>query len=171
MTTGRPGFNDGAMAMRSGGDRPRVLIVQDDFALRLVLQDLCSEWGWSADGAGINHEAITVAAQQQPQLVLLTVNPSQRHWLSLVRDILTACPTTPVLAMMSELPEDVIAIELAGAVPIVGDPRSLTEIAALLNHFRPAGPGAARHAQRLADACRDDRAVRHGVAQPMGLEA
>lgn len=171
MTISWMGVNLGAIMVASN-DRPRVLIVHDDTALRRVLQDLCSEGGWNADAADPSPEAVTVAVQRRPQLVLYGVNHNQANWLSLIRNIVTVCPTTPLVAMMSELSEEIIiAVELAGGIAVGVDPRSLAQIDFLLNHYRPAGPGAARHAERFANSRGDDRVVEHKRNLPPNLTA
>lgn len=53
---------------------PRVLIVDDDAVVRMLLEDICVEPGWKATVAATSDEAVLAAGLQHIDLVLLDLN-------------------------------------------------------------------------------------------------
>jgi len=126
--------------------RPRVLIVDDDEIVRMLLQDICAEYGWDVVVAATRDDAILAAGLQHIDLVLLDWQLRDRDsdpldTLSALRAI---CPTTPIVVVTGQSPEALApSVALAGGQSVVGKPCSVVEFAALLKRYRPAVAGVA----------------------------
>ena len=130
--------------------RPRVLIVDDDTVIRMLLQDICQENGWTVVGAATAADAILAAGLHELNLVLLDFHLGDADALSLLGQLRIVSPTTPIVVLTGEQPEGLSgAIKQAGGDGVVGKPCSVAQVAALLDRYRPA-PAGSRSDYRIA---------------------
>lgn len=126
-------------AATSSEERPRVLIVDDDAVIRMLLQDICQEYGWNVTVAATGGDALLAAGLRPPHLVLVDFHLGGGDSLQLLRDLHTVCPTAPLVVITGRLPQDVgAAVAAAGATRVVAKPCSVAEVAGLLTRYRPA---------------------------------
>jgi CheY-like chemotaxis protein len=124
--------------------RPRVLIVDDDAVVRMLLEDICVEHGWNAIVAATSDDAVLAAGLQHTDLVLLDLNlgDCDRDPLDTLRVIRMMCPMTPIVVVTGQSPEALAEpIARAGGQGVVGKPCSVAEVAALLRRYHPAFVG------------------------------
>jgi two-component system, OmpR family, response regulator len=123
--------------------RPRVLIVDDDTVVRMLLQEICEEYGWNVVDAASPVEAIRAAELHQLDLVLLDFHlGDDGDGLDLLGRLHALCPTTPIVVVTGESPEELgVAIRQAGGDGVVGKPCSVAQVAALLGRYRPTTTG------------------------------
>jgi CheY-like chemotaxis protein len=86
---------------------PRVLIVDDDAVVRMLLEDICVEPGWKATVAATSDEAVLAAGLQHIDLVLLDLNlgGSDDDRLDTPRAIRMMCRATPIVVVTGQSPE------------------------------------------------------------------
>jgi CheY-like chemotaxis protein len=123
--------------------RPRVLIVDDDAVVRMLLEDICVEHGWNVIVAATSDDAVLAAGLQHTDLVLLDLNLGDggRDPLDTLRAIRMTCPATPIVVVTGQSPEPLAEpVVRAGGQGIVGKPCSVAEVVALLRRYHPAGP-------------------------------
>jgi CheY-like chemotaxis protein len=118
--------------------RPRILIVDDDLVVRMLLEEICTEYGWNAFGVGTSADAILSAGLQHIDLLLIDYHMKEDNALRLIRDLRAIRPTTPVVVVTGESPETVrAAVTAAGAHGVIGKPCSVAQVAQLLGRYRP----------------------------------
>ena len=118
---------------------PCVLVVDDDNIVRMLLEDVCREHGWNAVSAATPDDAILAAGLQVVHLILLDFNLERTDALTLIPQLRTVCPRTPIVVLTGQMPEEVRAgVERAGAASLLGKPCSVSQIRALLDRYRPA---------------------------------
>ena len=127
---------------RRSQSRPRVLIVDDDDVVRMLLQEICEEYGWDVVSAPSRADAILAAKLHELDLVLLDFHLDDGDALSLLGEVHAVCPTTPIVVVTGEPPEELgVAIRQAGGDGVVGKPCSVAQVAALLERYRPTTTG------------------------------
>jgi DNA-binding response OmpR family regulator len=118
--------------------RPHVLIIDDDAVVRMILEDICTEFGWSVAVAGNSGDALLTAGFRRPDLVLLDFNLGKSTALGLVGNLHTVAPMTPIVVLTGQTPEEVRgAVIEAGGTSVIGKPCSVAEVVSVLGHYRP----------------------------------
>jgi CheY-like chemotaxis protein len=118
--------------------RPRILIIDDDPVVRMLLEEICTEYGWNAFGVGTSADAILAAGLQHIDLILVDYHMKEDNALRLIPDLRAIRPTTPVVVVTGESPENVKApVTAAGADGVIGKPCSVAQVAELLGRYRP----------------------------------
>ena len=124
-------------------DRPRVLIVDDDEVVRMLLHEICEEYGWNSVNAATDADAILAAGLQHFDLILLDFHIGHGDGLARVRQLRDVCPATPIVVVTGESPERLAkAIAQAGGQGVVGKPCSVADVGVLLGRYRPTRPSA-----------------------------
>ena len=125
----------------SDNERPRVLIVDDNPVVQMLLQDICAEYGWNVAAATTVDDAILAAGLQHVDLILLDWQLRDRDGdpLDNVYALRAICPATPIVVVTEQSPEALaLAVAHAGGQGVVGKPCSVAEVTALLKRYRPA---------------------------------
>jgi len=76
---------------------PKVLVVDDDDKIRILLLDTLSALGYNTIGAKDGEEALTLLEEQKPDLVISDIKMPRLNGLSLLRNIKNKDPKIPVL--------------------------------------------------------------------------
>jgi DNA-binding response OmpR family regulator len=117
--------------------RPRVLIVDDDEIVRMLLHDICEEYGWNVVTVATRADAVLAAGFHHVQLMLVDFNLGRDDALGLLRDLHTLRPNTPIVVVSGEDPSRIAPrVTPLGADAVVGKPCSVAEVAALLGRYR-----------------------------------
>ena len=118
--------------------RPRILIVDDDPVVRMLLEEICTEYGWNAVGVGTSTDAILAAGLQHIDLIFVDYHMQEDNVLRLLPELCAIRPTTPVVVVTGESPAAVkAAVTAAGAHGVIGKPCSMAQVAELLRCYRP----------------------------------
>lgn len=118
-------------------DLPRVLIVDDDLMVRMLLQEICAERGWSVAVAATKSDALLAAGLRRPDPALVDFNLADDNALGLLGDLQIVCPGIPIVVVTGQAPQDVRdAVIRAGGRRVVGKPCSVAEVAVLLRESR-----------------------------------
>jgi len=121
-----------------GDRRPRVLIVDDDEMVRMLLHDICEQYGWKVVMAATRADAFLAAGFHHLHLVLVDFNLGPDDALRLLRELHTLRPNTPIVVVTGEEPSRIASRVIPlGADAVVGKPCSVAEVAALLGRYRP----------------------------------
>jgi two-component system KDP operon response regulator KdpE len=142
MTTVLQRANKRTMA----ADRPRVLIVDDEAVVRMLLQDICAEQGWDVVVAATADDALLAAGLQDMNLVLLDLHLGAPHGdpLDTLRALRVISPATPIVVVTGQPPKPLAKpVAEAGGQGVVGKPCSVTEVEALLRRYDFAAGGEA----------------------------
>lgn len=116
--------------------RPPVLIVDDDPAIRALLADALADAGYAICTAANGHEALALARQAPPQLVLLDLNmPLLDGWACCPR-LQAIAPDAAVIVMSAEQSAAEEATRL-GAAASVAKPFDLGALLALVEVLQP----------------------------------
>jgi CheY-like chemotaxis protein len=119
-------------------ERPLVLIVDDNPVVRMLLEGICSEYGWNTAGVANSADAILTAGLQHVDLMVVDYNLKEGNALRLLAKLRAIRPSTPLVVVTRQSPEDVEAVATAaGAHGVIGKPRSVEEIAKLLEDYIP----------------------------------
>jgi CheY-like chemotaxis protein len=118
--------------------RPHVLIVDDDDVVRMLLQEICEEYGWDVVAAPTRADAIVAVERHEFDLVLLDFHLDDGDALGLLAQLHVASPQTPIVVVTGQSPDElIVAIRQAGGDGVVGKPCSVAQVAALLGRYRP----------------------------------
>lgn len=118
--------------------RPHVLIVDDDDVVRILLQEICEEYGWDVVAAPTRADAIVAVERHELDLVLLDFHLDDGDALGLLVQLHAACPRTPIVVVTGQSPDElIVSIRQAGGDGVVGKPCSVAQVAALLGRYRP----------------------------------
>ena len=124
--------------------RPRVLIVDDEEVLRMLLADICIEHGWDVVVAATADDALLAAGMQDMSLVLLDLHLRATNGdpLDTLRALRVITPATPIVLVTGEDREALgRPVAEAGGQEVVAKPCSVTEMAAVLRRYTPAPIG------------------------------
>ena len=117
-------------------DRPRVLIVDDDAVVLMLLEDICHEHGWNVATAATRDDAVLAAGLQPADLVLLDFNLDGTNALTLIPELRTVCPRTPIVVVTGQMPEDLRGlVEEVGGAGVIGKPCSVREVQQILDRY------------------------------------
>jgi DNA-binding NtrC family response regulator len=107
----------------------KVLIVDDEPTIRLVLKEALSVWGYKTVEAGTGKEALTVLDAARPAAVLLDINLPDSSGLDLLREIHHRRPQTAVIMVTAETVfENAVSALRGGATDFIGKPINLDEL-------------------------------------------
>ena len=122
----------------------RILIVDDDIAIRTSLAEAIAEWGVEVRVAGDVTQALASIAERVPDLVLSDVRMPGAGGMELLRLIRERAPATDVVLMTAyDDMNTVVAAMREGAIDFI---------------MKPIALGALRH---LVERVFDDRKARH----------
>jgi len=118
-------------------ERQRLLIVDDDNALRSMLDRDVREWGWDIATAAGGEEALAMLAQHRPDVVLTDVRMPGINGRDLLSEIRAREPGVPVILMTAFASIDA-AVEAvrAGAHGYLSKPFPLQQLRAALEEAR-----------------------------------
>lgn len=104
-----------------GDIHPRALVVEDNEAVRSVLQDVLAEWGFEVVGvAASGQEGVDLAAELDPSVVVMDFRMPAMDGLEATRRVLEVAPATRVVVISaSEGPALAEAAAAAGAFAYV----------------------------------------------------
>jgi len=86
---------------KGAGNMKRILIIDDDAAIRLLYEEELSEEGYDIISSGGEKGFLQLIAAKRPDLILLDVKLRSRSGLSLLRDIRNAFHGIPVIVTMA----------------------------------------------------------------------
>ncbi len=121
----------------------RILIADDDAAIRRLLRRLLEshdEWSVCGDACDGN-EAVSKAAELNPDIVVLDLAMPQCNGLQAAREIARATPETPMLLLTvqqvsSELTKEAVHAGFRGAVSKNTGSEVVRAVESLINHQR-----------------------------------
>lgn len=114
------------MSAKSG---KAILVVDDDRAIRWMLNQALEEWGFEAFEAGTVAEGLKVFGEQQPAVVLLDIDLPDGSGLDVLRTIKSQHPETIVIMITGNvLIESTISALRGGAYDFIGKPIKLEEL-------------------------------------------
>ena len=76
-----------------------ILSVDDEAAIRELLQEILSMKGYRVSTAATAREAKRIIEDDPPQLVILDFQIEEGDGFTLIEDMKTLCPTTPILLL------------------------------------------------------------------------
>jgi DNA-binding response OmpR family regulator len=107
----------------------KVLIVDDEPTIRLVLKEALSIWGYETVEAGTGEKALAVLDAARPAAVLLDINLPDSSGLDLLREINRRRPQTAVIMVTGETVfENAVSALRGGASDFIGKPINLDEL-------------------------------------------
>ncbi len=120
----------------------KVLIVDDEQPIRLVIAEALRHWGFDTVEAGTASAATAIFDQSRPIAVLLDINLPDGSGLELLRDFKRRQPTAAVIIITGEvIVENTISALRGGANDFIGKPINLAELEyALRNSITPQKP-------------------------------
>ncbi len=141
-------------------DRPLVLVIDDDSALRQVCLDMLAARGYRGFGAASVGEGLRAFDERTPAAVLLDLKLPDGTGLDVLKELQRRSPVTPVVVVSGygSVPDAVEAMRL-GAAEYVEKPFARERLYQVL--ARVLAPGGAR--RRVGPGGADGRgALRHG---------
>lgn len=127
------------MPLFSGAKR-RVLIADDDVSIRTMLGVLLGDAGWEVTEAGTGDEALRLALEQPPDLLLLDINMPGLTGVEALKTLRSNSRTKALPVVMCtarETLEDVEACLSAGANDYIQKPLDLKAILAKVEKLAP----------------------------------
>lgn len=127
------------------GDNPRIMLVEDDAAIRDAFGILLKEFGYQCRGIATGAEAVASVATFEPDLVLMDLGLPDGDGLKFVRQILSnpLGPSPRILALTGRAaPEDREECLAAGCHDVLVKPVPAKQLlAAIEDHLREQGVG------------------------------
>src|SRR5258706_1139385 len=119
---------------RMAGNLGKILVVEDDEAMRLVLEERLQDWGYEVLTASDGERGKQLAESQDPDLVLSDVVMPELGGVELLRALKTGNPGRPVVLMTAQGSVDV-AVEAmkAGAADFLTKPLEYPKLKAVLD--------------------------------------
>jgi CheY-like chemotaxis protein len=107
----------------------KVLIVDDEPAIRWVLAEALRGWGYETVEIGTGEAALASVVAEQPAAILLDINLPDSSGLDLLREIKRRSPHSAVIMITAEtLFENAVAALRGGADDFIGKPINLEEL-------------------------------------------
>ena len=107
----------------------KVLIVDDEPAIRWVLAEALHSWGYETVEAETGTAALAAVVTEQPAMLLLDINLPDSSGLDLLREIKRRRPQTAVIMITAEtLYENAVAAMHGGADDFISKPINLEEL-------------------------------------------
>jgi DNA-binding response OmpR family regulator len=110
----------------------RVLVIDDESEMRLMLRTALERNGHTVDEAGDGCEALRHISENQPDLVITDLVMPVKEGIETIRDLRRRCPTIPIIAISGGGrvgPENYLMMAgLMGAARTFEKPFSLKEI-------------------------------------------
>src|SRR5262245_13204022 len=104
----------------------KVLIVDDEPAIRWVLAEALRGWGYETVEAGTGEATLAAIIAGQPAAILLDINLPDSSGLDLLREIKRRSPHSAVIMITAEtLFENAVAALRGGADDFIGKPINL----------------------------------------------
>jgi CheY-like chemotaxis protein len=110
--------------------RERVLIAEDDAASRELMVDVLRDAGYTVDAAADGYEALWMAAQRMPDVLLTDLGMPGMDGIELARRLHVFARSVPVILTtgLEETRDVVTAAAAYGAVACLKKPMSLDEV-------------------------------------------
>ncbi len=107
----------------------KVLIVDDEPAIRWVLAEALRGWGYETVEAETGTAALAAVVTEQPAVLLLDINLPDSSGLDLAREVKRRRPQTAVILLTAEtLYENAVAALRGGADDFIGKPINMEEL-------------------------------------------
>jgi len=117
--------------------RSRLLLIESDGVFANFLQDYLSEIGYAIIPSGDPTEAISLARQHKPDIILCDHRPPSLDGLQLIRRLHDAAPNTIIIATSSLVTADIARMTLeAGAVAFLAKPFHALQVDMILKQYR-----------------------------------
>jgi two-component system chemotaxis response regulator CheY len=112
-------------------DQPRILVVDDDLFVRVLLRDALEETALPVSEAADGEQAVTMAQAEQPALVFLDLFMPRKSGLEALGEILKVSPASKVVVLtgMDTQGMEKLAID-AGAFDFIAKPFHPLEVVA-----------------------------------------
>jgi DNA-binding response OmpR family regulator len=119
-------------------DRPRILVVDDDAPILLLMKNLLREFGFDPVTAASGEAALAEAEKQPPSLALVDRNMPGMSGDEVIRAMRASAglATTPVVILSGE-PMTAADIQAAGADAAILKPFDLQELLSLVRRLVP----------------------------------
>lgn len=116
-------------------DPARILIVEDEQAIQLLLRRVVELMGHTAFVAGDGASALALANQHSPQLIISDLSlPGSLHGVELVQALHTAHPTCPIIVTTGDMsPARIAALSAAGVNDVLSKPFDIPVARALIS--------------------------------------
>ena len=112
-------------------EKPVILVVDDDMPILILMQSLLREFGFEPLTAASGRDAVEIARQQRPALVLLDKHMPGMSGVEATRQVSSIAPLTRVLVLtISDQDTDVLDAILAGACGYLMKDASIDELMA-----------------------------------------
>ncbi len=113
----------------------RILIVDDEKLVRWSLQQKCQEWGYQPMEAATGTEALQLARDETPELVLLDVRLPDVNGLEVLEKLKQGADSTAVIMMTGDPQLDDVKASLKnGAYDFVGKPLDFDELSVTIQN-------------------------------------
>src|ERR1700733_10032145 len=147
--------------------KDKILIVDDDKAVRWTLAEALRRWGYTSVEAGKVSDALATFDAELPSVVLLDVNLPDGTGLDVLREVKRRHPQSVVIMMTGNvLVEDTISALRGGAYDFIGKPIKLEELQVTIRNGIEAG-----RLRREVSQLRGDRAREFSFDQIIGKSA
>ncbi len=120
-------------------EKTKVLIVDDEAAQRWMLREALTDWGYETVEATDSAQALTVAVEEQPEVILLDVNLPDGSGLELLRKLKVRLPHAAILMVTGEaIYDNVVSALRGGALDFLRKPLVLAELQQALQRIKQA---------------------------------
>jgi len=150
--------------MPPGNKNERILVVDDDQAIRWCLKEALQSWGFVANEADSVADALTKFNSDLPAAVLLDIDLPDGSGLDVLREIKREHPEAIVIMITGNVQVDnTISALRGGAYDFIGKPINLEEL-----HVTIRNAIEARHLRREVEQVRKERAREFNFRQIVG---
>jgi len=77
--------------------KPRILVVDDDAAIRELFSELLQRWGYDVEQTGDGHDALKLVTERHPDVIISDLVMPKLDGLALTRALREESPDTPVI--------------------------------------------------------------------------
>jgi DNA-binding response OmpR family regulator len=116
----------------------RILITDDERAIREILEIVCADEGHETRTASNVAEALEIWREWSPECILLDLGLPGPSGIEVVRHVRLAGDQTPIIVISGNLQRNWVAeLERLGVTAIIGKPFQVGRIVELLRTLRP----------------------------------
>jgi DNA-binding response OmpR family regulator len=135
-----------AVAQESTGGVLRILVIDDDSDLRLMLQEVLRAGGYEVSVAADGEQGIALQRQQPASLLITDIFMPNKEGIETIRDFHAEFPDVPIIAMsgggtLKRRGSTLFAAKEVGAATILRKPFEMSDllrsVAAALNPSQP----------------------------------
>ena len=150
------------MSLKNANER--ILVVDDDGAIRWTLREALKSWGFDALEAGTVAEAAKQFQTELPAVILLDIDLPDGSGLDVLRDIKSERPETIVIMITGNVQvANTISALRGGAYDFIGKPINLEELRVTIRNAVET-----RHLRREVEQVRKERAREFNFRQIIG---